>query len=185
MFKQHLVDKSLVNKATELFRIIFPNETMYDEETGSLDNCFALAAEETHEPPDIWRYYLYTDSTPDCPYGKYIGMSGIYVEKSDPESAWLGWLGVLPEYRRERYGTRMLNYFEREAKELGFKFARLYTNEGNLAARALYEFAGYTMERLNYDPPEYVKVGGEVVIYSRSLYKDVPLVPWNSRPLEF
>lgn len=79
----------------------------------------------------------------------------------------------------------MLNDFQQEARDRGFKFARLYTNDGNEAAKALYEFNGFTKETLSYDPPDYVKVGGEVIIYSRSLVEGQPLVPWDSRPLVF
>lgn len=181
MFTKKLVTKELVSEAHRLFKLIFPNEQLYDD--GSVESCFTRSAEN---PTGPWHYWLWSLSDVDCPMGKYIGLSGIYEEEADPESAWLGWLGVLPEYRRERFGTRMLNAFQGEARDTGYKYARIYTNEGNMPARELYKSAGYIMERLDYEPPEYVKVGGDVLIYSMSLDKEKwPLVPWGSRPLSF
>ena len=181
MFAKKLVTQELVGDAHRLFKLIFPKETLYDD--GSVDSCFTMSAENPFGPLHYWLWSL---STPECPMGKFIGMSGIYEEEADPESAWLGWLGVLPEYRRERFGTRMLNAFQQEAMDAGYKYARIYTNEGNVAARGMYESAGYTMERLDYEPPEYVLSDGPVVIYSMSLDKEKwPLRPWGSRPMEF
>ena len=181
MFTKKLVTQEIVGDAHRLFKLIFPKETLYDD--GSVDSCFSKSAENPLGPLHYWLWSL---STPECPMGKFIGMSGIYEEEADPESAWLGWLGVLPEYRRERFGTRMLNAFQQEARDAGYKYARIYTNEGNKAARALYEFAGYTMETLDYKTPDYVLTDGPVVIYSMSLDKEKwPLRPWASRPLMF
>lgn len=184
MFVKHLVTPELVGKAHELFAIIFPDEHLYDE-GGPLKSCFELSCDPTHDPHDIWHYYLWSDSTPDCPMGKFIGMSGIYTEASDPESAWLGWIGVLPEYRRERFATRMLNAFAEECRSLGFKYARIYTNENNIPARECYKFNGYTEEKYNGPTPDYVLTGGPIYLYSKSLYPETELVLWNDRHLDF
>ncbi len=183
MFNKKLVTTDCVSMAHALFKEIFPNEHLYED--GTLESCFSRSASALHDEHDLWHYWIWSLSTPEFPFGRPIGLSGIYTEESDPDSAWLGWLGVIPQYRRERFGTRMLNDFQQEARDRGFKFARLYTNEGNEAAKALYEFNGFTKETLSYDPPDYVKVGGEVIIYSRSLVEGQPLVPWDSRPLVF
>lgn len=181
MFTKKLITKDLVDEAHRLFKLIFPKETLYEE--GSVESCFTQCLKPHN---GLWHYWIWSLSTPDCPMWKYIGLSGIYEEEADPESAWLGWLGVLPEYRRERFGTRMLNAFQQEARQVGYKYARIYVNEGNVAARGLYESAGYTMERLDYKAPDYVLTDGDIVIYSMSLDKEKwPLVPWASRPLEF
>lgn len=184
MFVKHLVTPELVGKAHELFAIIFPDEHLYDE-GGPLKSCFELSCDPTRDPRDIWHYYLWSYSTPDCPMGKFIGMSGIYLEASDPDSAWLGWLGVLPEYRRERFATRMLNDFAQECRKCGRKYARIYTNENNLPARACYRSNGFTEEKYNGPTPEYVLTGGPIWIYSRSLYPENKLPLWNDRHLDF
>ena len=183
MFNKKLVTPELVQVAHELFKEIFPNETLYED--GTLESCFSRSAALVNDEHELWHYWVWSLSTPEAPMGFPIGLSGIYTEESDPDSAWLGWLGVISKYRRERFGTRILNDFLREARDRGFKFARLYTNDGNVAAKALYEFNGFTKETLNFDPPDYVKVGGEVIIYSKSLIEGQELVPWNSRPLVF
>ena len=185
MFRKHLVTKYTVDDAHDMFRQIFPDEKLYEEDGGSLKSCFSEAAKTFNDPNVLWNYYIYTDSSPEHPLGFSVGMSGIYLEDADPDSAWLGWLGVLPEYRREHYGTRIMNEFLNECRERGFKFARLYTNENNIVARAFYEANGFIGEKYNGEVPECVKTGGDVWIYSKSLCPAVPCIPWGDRHLDF
>ena len=185
MFTKHLVTKDLLEKAKELFGIIFPSETLYDEVDGVLKSCFDEACAHEQTPDNPWNYYLWSYSTPDKPMGEFIGISGIYVEKADPKSAWLGWLGVVPEHRRERFGTRMLNAFADECRDRGFRFARLYTNENNTAAREFYKFNGFKEEKFVGEAPDYVLNGGPVWIYSRSLYPYEECPDWGDRHLDF
>ena len=117
--------------------------------------------------------------------GSFIGMSGIYTEAIDPDSAWLGWIGVLPEYRRERFATRMLNAFAEECRQRGFKYARIYTNEGNIPARECYKFNGFMEEKYNGPTPDCVLTGGPIYIYSKSLYPQYECPPWADRHLDF
>lgn len=186
MFNKRLVTKYLVDDAHDLFARIFPDEHLYDKEGGVLKSCFEESCSETRDQVnDPWKYWLWHFSTADMPLGETIGMSGIYIEHADPESAWLGWLGVLPEYRRERFATRMLNDFAEECRKCGRKYARIYTNENNIPARECYKFNGYVEEKFNGPTPEYVLTGGPIYIYSKSLYPGVECPPWNDRHLDF
>ena len=47
MLTKHLVTKDLVDKAHEMFAIIFPDEHMYDEEDGVLKSCFSESCSES------------------------------------------------------------------------------------------------------------------------------------------
>lgn len=182
MFTKHLVTKELLPVVHRMFREVFPDEKLYED--GSCKDCFAGACDHEQKGRDVWHYYLWKLTTPDDQEGKFIAMSGIYTEEADPDSLWLGWMGVLPEYRRERLATRILNDFLRECRGLGFKYARIYTNEDNEAARACYRFNGFAEEKYGGETPEYILFGGPVWVYSRSaISPECP--PWNDRKLNF
>lgn len=57
-----------------------------------------------------------------------VGITGIYSYFEYPEDAWLGWFGVLPNFRRLGYGQKILLWTMARAKDLGFKNFRLYTD---------------------------------------------------------
>ena len=87
------------------------------------------------------RYYLLYDG------GTCVGISGIYEYEADPTSAWLGWFGILPAFRRRGYGSAAIRLFEEEARSRGYTHTRLYTDKyDNEAAVAFYEANGYTSE---------------------------------------
>ena len=60
-----------------------------------------------------------------------VGMSGIYdyPELGEPETAWLGWFGVLEKYRGRGYGKAILLETLNRAKEMGYKKFRLYSSK--------------------------------------------------------
>lgn len=53
-----------------------------------------------------------------------MGITGVYYY--DLDSAWLGWFGVLPEYRNKGIGCRLLNKTIKLVSSMGFKYLRLY-----------------------------------------------------------
>ena len=55
---------------------------------------------------------VYVDNEP-------IGVTGIYSYHEYPESAWLGWFGILNEYRNKGYGKKALEKTIELAKEKG------------------------------------------------------------------
>lgn len=59
-----------------------------------------------------------------------VGMSGIYAypELGEPETAWLGWFGVLDEYRGRGYGREILEKTPAIAKSRGYTKFRLYSS---------------------------------------------------------
>lgn len=60
-----------------------------------------------------------------------IGISGLYdyFELGEPETAWLGWFGVLDKYRSCGYGKKILLETIKRAKEMGCKKLRLYSSK--------------------------------------------------------
>jgi len=107
-----------------------------------------------------------------------VATFGHYSVPENPDSAWLGWFGTLPEKRRFHYGSRVLTLMEDTARSKGYKFVRLYTETENAPARKFYESLGYVAENYN-SPQEPSYLEGLFVTYSKSL-GDWPLEPWNS-----
>ncbi len=111
---------------------------------------------------------------------KPIGITGIYTCPVDPESAWLGWFGILKPFRRKGFGTEVIRHFESLARSRGFKYARLYTDKNdNQIAISFYQANGYTSE-VYQNKDDQVPEKYAVLIFSKSL-GDYALVPWNNR----
>lgn len=124
---------------------------------------------------DYGYYLLYEEGT--C-----VGIIGLYRYPEDADSAWLGWFGILEQYRRKHLGTAAIGMFEEMAAEQGYLFARLYTDaENNDAAIAFYKSNGYICEPY-LNPQDPACQVYKTLIFSKSL-TDEALVPWNSRTI--
>lgn len=116
--------------------------------------------------------------------GENIGICGLYYYAADTESAWLGWFGILKEFRRQGFGSMALSRFEEEAERRGFKFCRLYTDRfENEIAKKFYESNGYVCEQYINDEDSACKIY-PIDIYSKPL-KNFVLVPWGNRNINF
>lgn len=104
------------------------------------------------DPP----YYIVKENN------EVIGISGIYVEPFEPDTAWLGWFGVKSNFRNKGYGTKILNKTIEIARENGYKNFRLYTDVVNPNAHRLYDKVMDYCEE--YNEPNF-----KVLIYSKSL----------------
>ncbi len=114
----------------------------------------------------------------------YLGITGIYSLQADPESAWLGWFGILKEYRRNHYGSEAMRLFEEYSKNLGYKYCRLYTDRyDNEATIMFYEANGYTLEPYE-NPLDPACFDFPVLIGTKCLY-DSSKAKWNNRNMEF
>lgn len=111
-----------------------------------------------------------------------VGITGIYTYDTDPDSAWLGWFGVLEAYRRKHYGQEIIRLFEETARARGFSHTRIYTDRyDNDTAIAFYNSCGYTSEIYD-NPDDPACYEYPVLIFSKSLTGS-PATPWNSRSI--
>ena len=80
-------------------------------------------------------YFLVEDKN------KIVGISGLYIDEFTQEDGviWLGWFGVLPEFRCLGYGQKILEKTIELAKKRKKKILRLYTSTDNTNARKLYD----------------------------------------------
>lgn len=116
--------------------------------------------------------------------GENIGISGLYCYDIDPTSAWLGWFGILKQFRRCGYGSIALRHFEAEAILRGFKHCRLYTDRyENEMAKKFYEANGYICEQYSNDEDP-ASLQYPIDIYSKSL-KNGQHIPWGNRNIDF
>ncbi len=118
-------------------------------------------------------YIVYLKDTP-------IGISGLYSYHEYPDDAWLGWFGLLKEYRGHGYGGYVLDKIIEFAKEKGYRTFRLYTDEFALTAQKLYESKGLVREPYDRadDKDEYFIA--DIFIYSISLTED-DVELWNNK----
>ena len=132
--------------------------------------------EESLDRSSGYEYFLLYQND-DC-----VGITGIYNNLDNQDSAWLGWFGIRERYRRHHLGSEALKIFEEMAVARGYQFARLYTDaENNDAAIAFYQSNGYTGEPYcNTDDPACFKY--KVMIFSKAL-KGQKMVPWNNESI--
>lgn len=163
---QKITNKNL-ELACEIQNTIFPEEDAREN-----------FIEQINKDPyrkEMDYYIVFVENTP-------IGVTGIYAYHEYPDDAWLGWFGVLKDYRRNGYGGIILDKTIELAKQKGYKNFRLYTDETAKSAHKLYESRGMVKEL--YDNPddknEYFDY--EIYVYSRSLTNE-PIDLWNNKVL--
>ncbi|MCM1052740.1 MAG: GNAT family N-acetyltransferase [Ruminococcus sp.] len=110
-----------------------------------------------------------------------IGLTGVDVEEEYPDTIWLDWFTILPEYRGLSFGTKALIDTIEYCHSLNrFKSFRIDTTYyENVSALLLYNKImklkeNYTLEDTKLDK-------SQTVIYSYPL--DGPLEPWDNKNL--
>ena len=167
-----MVTKENYKEAIKIQREIFPNENGTLNILASLDRELFIENTKLEYIDDHIKYYLAKENN------NYIGITGLYYYNFDKDSAWIGWYGVLNEYRNKGLGKSLLRKTADLAKSKGFKYLRLYTDyiENNNALK-LYEKYGFFGENLIVE-----KLAYDCRIYSLSLIDEkTPL--WNNRLL--
>ncbi len=120
-------------------------------------------------------YIVYTENVP-------IGVTGIYSYNEYPDDAWLGWFGILEEYRKNGYGGIVLDKTIELAKEKGYKKFRLYTDEYAKSAHKLYESRGLVKELYDNENDKDEYFIADIYIYSISLTEE-PVDLWDNKIL--
>lgn len=158
------VSKNNLNTAIIIQNKIFPSED------GSLNLKLAVDKKLIKKVfGDVKKYRETSDYWLCQVNNNFIGITGIYSYFEYPHDAWLGWFGILPEFRKKGYGEKILLWTMSESKKRGFIDFRLYTDlDDNDKAVNLYRKIGmleefYITEDMS---PE------KIVIFSKNLNKD-------------
>lgn len=158
-----LIDENNIILATSIQHTIFPDECAYVHYKYAIDTNYKRN-----------KYFIIRwNAIP-------VGIIGLYMDdKIDNESIWLGWFGILPEFRSKGIGRRSLLDMIEKAKEYNKKYLRLYTNDkGDSTARPLYRSVMQSYE--NYNNPNDYNYNGNCLIYSYSLC-DEKVSLWNNK----
>lgn len=125
------------------------------------------------------RYYLvYKENV-------IIGITGLYMEDDCNDSIWIGWYGVLENYRLHGFGKQiLLDTFEMAkewAKEIGnVSYIRLYTSyKDNSVAQILYERYMDVVEE--YNNPDDINFENTCLIYSKAINDNDKVSMWNNK----
>lgn len=112
---------------------------------------------------------------------KLIGITGVDVYRQYPESAWLDWLAILPEYRKRGYGEKVLldtiQYCKKLNKFDAFRIEVTYYE--NRPALFLYDKVMKLREEYTIEDTDTIK--RNTIIYSYSL--NGKLEAWNNKYL--
>ena len=109
-----------------------------------------------------------------------IGITGLYKEErlGEANTCWLGWYGLLPQYRKLGLSKTILLDSIEEAKKRGYDTFRLYTSARNCPdACILYDKVMDIGEDYTLEEPEVQRR-----VYYKSL-TDNKVTPWNNRYL--
>ncbi len=163
------VNKNNLKTAIDIQHILFPNENGKQDLIDSTINT---------QPPYqfLQTFYLAYHKT------QPVGIVGLYAYNDAPSDAWLGWFGVLEEYRNNGFGKKMFEFAKSKALQMGFETLRLWTDEEeNFTACKLYEKLGLCKENYENKEDSYYHVG-KMLIYSISL-TNKPVQKWNNKNL--
>lgn len=83
----------------------------------------------------------------DRPVGFALLLDELPDEVTGMDQGFLAYMAVDPDLRREGAGAALLKAVEDEARKRRLPYVSLMVTEDNVAARALYERAGYITER--------------------------------------
>lgn len=158
-----LIDEDNINLATSIQHTIFPDECAYVHYKYAIDTNYKRN-----------KYFIIKwNAIP-------VGVIGLYMDAEiDNESIWLGWFGILPEFRSKGIGRKSILDMIEKAKEYNKKYFRLYTNDkGDSTARSLYRSVMQLYE--NYNNPNDYNYDGNCLIYSYSLC-DEKVSLWNDK----
>ena len=89
-------------------------------------------------PLSVWEMFL--AKTDD----QVVGICSFYRQIDDrPIRMWVGWIGVLPQFRRQKIGSEMLSRIENMMLLKGARESWVYADEDDKAAQTFYIARGY------------------------------------------
>jgi RimJ/RimL family protein N-acetyltransferase len=107
-----------------------------------------------------------TSFVAETPDGNLAGFLVGFVSADDPTVAYVHFVGVAPEHRREGLGRQLYNRFDADVAERGVRRTRCVTSTVNTASVAFHESIGFSIDGRR---PDDGVDGGEYVQLSRAV----------------
>lgn len=136
------------------------------------------SSEEDYEyakrKPEFAEYFLFYCNDIPC------AITGWYDFDETKTDAFMGWFGVLPEFRRKGVGKKVFETTLAFVKEKNYKYFRLYTDVVvNAPSVLFYTSLGMLME--HYTADDLLGKNGNFVVFTLPLSDEMEM--WNNRPL--
>lgn len=145
------------------------------------------------------KHLLFPESNSDEDYEKYFSntaiseyfvvyfnnqpcaITGWYDFDNNKEDAFMGWFGVLPNFRQKGIGSQVFDFTVNRVKEHKYNYFRLYTDIiVNKESVILYTKKGMLIEPYTYD--DALGNTGNFVVFT-TIIKSNGNDKWNNRPL--
>ena len=159
-----------------IFEITKTQMEIFPSECGYFQYNYALNCRK-----DYWKYWLVYDDN------NIVAITGLYsdFDITETNSIWLGWFGVRPDYRRQKIGTKVLEFTINEAYKLAkkypIKYFRLYTSiDENATAQLLYKKVMDFCEE--YNCPNDSNYNNTCRIWTKILF-DNEFISWRNKCL--
>lgn len=163
MLKFEKVTKDNYDKVLEIKHFLFP-ESKSDED---YEKYFAGLQKA--------EYYLVYFNNEPC------AITGWYDFDDKNIDAFMGWFGVLPQFRKMGIGMQVLDFTINQVKCNNYNAFRTYTDKVvNADSVRLYEKAGLIIEDYTY--PDKLGETGNFVVFTKML-KSEKIELWDNRPL--
>lgn len=163
-----LIDERTIKLASSIQATIFPGELAIEHYKNSIKTNYKNSS----------YYIIKYNNIP-------VGVTGIYNmskynKNIDDNSMWLGWFGILPEFRRKGIGRQALLDTVEKAKMYNKEYFRIYTvSTDNKLAQPLYKSIMHAREP--YKNKEDYNYNNNCYIYSYNLKGNNNIELWNNK----
>lgn len=78
--------------------------------------CWCELMKKGQQPEESYLWEVWIIKQDD----KTIGICGLYsIDKDSVENLWLGWFGIIPDFRFQKLGNVVIDFLKEKAKEIG------------------------------------------------------------------
>lgn len=122
--------------------------------------------EEEKKDINFLEYYLAYN------HDNLVGITGLYRSPQDPkDTCWMGWFGVVPEFRSNGYGKIIIDFTEKIAFEKGFHIIKLWTTKEPDEAIAQLLFEKMRYEIIDSKKETVLSGEYEMIIRSKKIFQ--------------
>ena len=75
--------------------------------------CKLMEKQQQTQDPSFWEVWIVKQNN------KTIAICGLYSLDNNIDTLWLGWFGIIPEFRHQKLGNEVIEYLKETAKNIG------------------------------------------------------------------